>query len=238
MFLGGTASGTLSSALELALLGGGAATIDLRSWPERRLSDFFALGALFVVLEITLQVLYAASGSVGPRPPMELTGICLFGLTAVALLCIRPDSGPLALLTRDAPASALVRQLLPLTVAGPALAGLLAVIGQRDGWMDSTGAISLLVTLAALTLLGIPGSVPRGCATPKRALNVTEEMHGRLLQETTVRSAAERARAHYLQLLGDLEAVVWEAELESGQLKFSSPAVPRSPRRIAASMAR
>jgi signal transduction histidine kinase/ActR/RegA family two-component response regulator/PAS domain-containing protein len=222
-FVGGTRSGTLWSALELALLGGGAATIDLRSWPERRLSDFFALGALFVVFEITLQVLYAASGSVGPRPPMELTGICLFGLTAVALLCVRPDSGPLALLTREAPGSALVRQLLPLAVAGPALAGLLAVIGLRDGWMDSTGAISLLVTLAALALLGVLWIGSTRLRNAEGALNVTEEMHGRLLQETTVRSAAERARAHYLQLLGDLEAVVWEAELESGQLKLSSP---------------
>ncbi len=215
---------SVRTAAQLVLLGTAAAVIDVQSWPGRRLSDFFAIGALFVVLEIALQVLYAASGSVGPRPPIELTVICLFGLAAAALLSIRPDAGPLSLLAREAPTSALMRQLLPLTVAGPALAGLIAVIGQRDGWMDSTGAISMLVTLAALVLAGVAWIGSARLRHAERALSATEEMHGQLLRETAVRSEAERSRAHYRQLLRDLEAVVWEAEPDSGRLKFESPA--------------
>jgi signal transduction histidine kinase/CheY-like chemotaxis protein/PAS domain-containing protein len=220
---GGAPDTSLPGAAELLMLGTAVLVIDLQSWPRRRLSDFFALGALFVLLEIVLEALYAASGSVGPRQPIELTAICLFGLSAAALLCVRLDAGPLSLLTRDAPGSALMRRLLPLTVAGPALAGLIAVIGQRDGWMDPTGATSLLVTLAALVLLGIAWIGSARLRHAEGALGMTEEIHGRLLRESAVRSEAERSRAHYLQLLRDLEAVVWEAELDSGQLKFASP---------------
>src|SRR5206468_1699601 len=130
-----------------------------------------------------------------------------------------------ALLRGDQPAGRVARRLLPLAIGGPLLVGLLAIVGVRSGWIDFAGATSLLVTLAMASFVDIVWLGSDGIRRTKQALDVASRAHSRLVRANAAREQAERSRDHYLGLLRDLDAIVWEADLESARLTFVSPAV-------------
>ena len=175
---------------------------------------------------------------------MNGTGVGLgstlfFVLAAAALLSARVESAAVALLGSDHPAGRVARRLLPLAIGGPLLVGLFAIVGVRSGWIDLAEAISLLVTLAMAGFVDIVWLGSDGIRRAKQALDVAFRAHSRLMRANAAREQAERSRDHYLKLLRDLDAIVWEADLASGRLTFVSPAVREmlgdSPERLLAS---
>src|SRR5439155_7984275 len=192
----------------------------------------------FVLLQLGLASLCRPAGT-GVGGGIGLGSALLFVLAAAALLSARVESAAVALLASDHPAGRLVRRLLPLAIGGPLLVGLLAIIGVRSGWIDFAGAIALLVALAMASFVDIVWLGSDGIRRAEQALHVASRAHSRLMRANASREEAERSRAHYLELLGDLDAIVWEADLESGSLTFASPAVRDllgdSPERLLAS---
>jgi PAS domain S-box-containing protein len=243
IFAGGEEAGgglrmSFPSALEFVLLGVAALAIDVKTPQQRRLSDFLVLTSLFVLLQLGLARLCKPGGAevdggIGFGPAL------LFVLAAAALLSARVESAAVAILRADHPARRVARRLLPLAIGGPLVVGLLAIVGVRSGWIDFAGAISLLVTLVIASFVDIVWLGSDGIHRAKQALDVAFRAHSRLVRANAAREQAERSRDHYLDLLRDLDAIVWEADLESGRLTFVSPAVREmlgdSPERLLAS---
>jgi PAS domain S-box-containing protein len=107
----------------------------------------------------------------------------------------------------------------------PPLLGLLAVVGIFSEAFDPSWVISFLVTAATAVLVGIVWMGASRMRRAEEAAEMAEAMHERLTRESHARADAESSRAHYLQLLRDLDAIAWEADLGSGQLTFVSPGV-------------
>jgi PAS domain S-box-containing protein len=230
---------SLASAVELVLLGAAAFAIDVKTPQQHRLSDFLVLTSLFVLLQLALASLCGAAGAFEPRTGVGLGSTLFFLLVAAALLSARVESAAVGLLGSDRPAGRVARRLLPLAIGGPLLVGLIAIVGVRSGWLDQAGAISLLVTVAIAGFVDIVWLGSDGMRRAEQALQVASRAHARSMRTNAAREQAERSRAHYLELLRDLDAIVWEADLESGRLKFVSPAVREmlgdSPERLLAS---
>jgi PAS domain S-box-containing protein len=215
---------TLPNAVEFALLGAAALAVDVETSPRQRLTDLLALGALLVLVRLGLAHLFTAGHSGGP-PGIPLAAALLFAFAAAALLCVRLEAGALLSLVRAAAASRLVRRLLPLTVVAPIAVTYLAVIALRYGWIDVAGTVSLLATLAMAASAGFVWMGSAKIHRAEEAVGLVEDVHSRLVRETVARTEAERSRAHYLQLLHDLDALVWEADLSAGKLTFASAGV-------------
>lgn len=244
LFAGGGGSAadvrmSLPSAVEFVLLGAAAFAIDVKTPQHHRLSDFLVLASLSVLLQLGLARLCGAAGAFEPRTGVGLGSTLFFVLAAAALLSARIESAAVGLLGSDSPAGRVARRFLPLAIGGPLLVGLFAIVGVRSGWLDHAGAISLLVTLAMASFVDIVWLGSDGMRRAEQALQVASRAHARLMRANAAREQAERSRAHYLELLRDLDAIVWEADLESGRLKFVSPAVREmlgdSPERLLAS---
>src|SRR4029077_7746241 len=107
----------------------------------------------------------------------------------------------------------------------PPLAGLLAAVGVGIGAFDLAWAVGFLATAATAVLVAIVGMGASRMRAPAEAAEMAEAMHERLTRESRARADAESSRAHYLQLLRDLDAIAWEADLGNGQLTFVSPGV-------------
>jgi PAS domain S-box-containing protein len=215
---------SLASAVEFVLLGAAAFAIDVKTAQQRRLSDFLLLASLFVLLQLGLASLFAPAG-VGEGSGIGLGSALLFTLAAAALLSARGESAVVTLLFGDNAAGRLARRFLPLAIGGPFVVGLFATLGVRAGWIDFAEATALLVTLAMAGFVDIVWLGSDGIRRAQQALQTASRARTRSMRAITAGEQAERSRDHYLELLRSLDAVVWEADLESGGLAFASPAL-------------
>jgi len=216
---------SVAAAVVLVLLGAGALATDVAASVDRRLGDVLALGALAVLAQLTLSAVYGAIGGHGAWAGVPLVAALLAGATALALLAVRFESSALAELLRDVGKSPLAARLLAASLLGPPLAGLLAVAGIQAAAFDAAWAVASLVTAAMAVLVGIVWMSASRIRRADEATEMAGVMHERLARETEARAEAERSRAHYLQLLRDVDAVAWEADLAGGRLTFVSPGV-------------
>jgi PAS domain S-box-containing protein len=216
---------TAPAAVLLALLGGSALATDVPTSPHRRLGDLLALGALVVLVQSCLSALFGAGGGHDAWDGIPPVAALLAAGAAAALLAVRFESSALGELLRDVAQNAPATRLLAAALLAPPLVGLLTVGGIYAAAFDAAWAVAFLVTAASSALVAIVWMSASRMRRAVEATQMAEVMHERLARETEARAEAESSRAHYLQLLHDVDAVAWEADLASGELTFLSPGV-------------
>jgi len=144
-----------------ALVTAGAITALAGATLAARLGRALAQQALAVLALVVGQLavlgyLFGASSiySHGDESAIALpTGLCVALLGAAALLAA-PDRGLAALLRDQGTAGRISRQLLPILVVAPPLAGWLRLEGQELGWYETAfGTAILVVALSSITAL-------------------------------------------------------------------------------------
>jgi PAS domain S-box-containing protein len=143
------------TAASFTLLGIALLTLDRGTrggrWPAQWLALVVAFGAFLALLGYAygVELLYR----VGPYSSMALHTALLFLLIPLALLCTRPGSGVIGLVTRDDAAGAFARTMLPAAVLVPVLLGWLPALAGRAGILAPGfgGTLVIACTVAAFT---------------------------------------------------------------------------------------
>lgn len=131
----------------------GAALLAL-SWHRRSLHQYFALPVLLIAVLPTVGYLYDAEQFYSVARYTAIAWPTALALMALALgvLCARPGSGIMALLTAHDPGGTLVRRLLLPSLGLPLFLGWLRLIGERRGLYDTAMATALLVLVLIVVL--------------------------------------------------------------------------------------
>ncbi|MBI2383857.1 MAG: hypothetical protein HYV18_07295 [Gammaproteobacteria bacterium] len=116
-------------------------------------------------------------------------------LLSVAILCLRPFSGPARLLLSDGPGGHAARRLFPAAVLIPTLLGLLRLAGQAAGLYDTPFGVTLVVTGSILLFAGASGwnaaALDRLDALRREALRAfNDELEDRVRRRTAELAAA------------------------------------------------
>src|SRR5262245_24843686 len=158
----GHGSGTASLYLRMApssafafLLNGIALTmLDVETRRGSRPAQHLALIALFLSLVVALGHAYQTPvlyNFLAARGWPEMTGLTaiIFVALSFAVVCARPASGLVSLLTSDSAGGDMARRLLPPAILVPMILGYLGLVGAKAGFFDG----SLLALLLILTLI-------------------------------------------------------------------------------------
>ena len=158
----GFGSGTTSLSIRMApsaafafLLNGIALTmLDVETRRGSRPAQHLSLIALFLSLVVALGHAYQASvlyNFLATRGWPEMTGLMaiIFVALSFAVVCARPKSGLVSLLTSESAGGYLARRLIPPAIMVPVGLGYLGLVGAKAGFFDS----SLVTPLLILTLI-------------------------------------------------------------------------------------
>jgi PAS domain S-box-containing protein len=92
---------------------------------------------------------------VSTHSAMAIHTASLHALLAVGVLCARPESGVMRLVTSAGAGGEVVRRLLPFVVAIPLVAGWLQLRGERAGYYDPSFGAALLVAVNVVAMIGV-----------------------------------------------------------------------------------
>jgi PAS domain-containing protein len=164
------------------------------------------------------QLLSAASAST----EMAVHTGAAFVVLAIAVLCARPDRGPMAVVTSESAGGVVARRLLPAAVGLPVLLGWLRLMGERAGlWTFPTGWGLLVVTTLALFVVIIWRSA--------RTLHLTDAR--REQAEEALRRAHKDLEAQVRQRTSALTETVGALEAEVKERQRVEAALRESERR-------
>ena len=143
-----------NTALSLILLGFSCLLIDFHigGW---RPAQWAAILAAMIVLAACIgygydvRSLYGFAGYTN----MAFHSAATLLIIALGILCARPRTGMMSLLTREGPVGIMVRRLLPSAVLLPILAGWLCLKGEHAGWYRSETTLVLFATFSVVLLL-------------------------------------------------------------------------------------
>jgi len=175
-----------NTALMFMLIGASLVGLDHRSRAVRKCTELLCLAAGLLTFLALTGYLYGASFlyGVGSYIPMALTTALAFGALTIGILAARPARGLTAILLRTSPGGVLVRQLLPATLAAPILLGVLRLEGERLGFYDTGGGVTITVTVTMLFLASLvwwsAASLDRTDAARRRADQAVREANEQL----------------------------------------------------------
>lgn len=151
LYPGRMAPGT---ALGFVLLSGALACQRMAKQSRWRFDQFFALFVIFlgcIALEgylFGVESLYRIS----IYSSMAVHTAALFVLLGTGVICARPDTGLMAVVTSQQTGGLLARRLLPLIVVLPLVSGWLSWQGELAGWYDTAFGITLLISTNIMIL--------------------------------------------------------------------------------------
>jgi signal transduction histidine kinase len=121
------------------------------------------------------------------------TGIALFVL-GFAIIAARPDVGPAAAFSSDAPHSVVARRLLVQTFVLVVTLGYVRLVGERRGWYDTGfgAAFMVVVTVVLLSFTIWRAAVALGHSERARQ-KAQQDLDALLVSERSARELAERA---------------------------------------------
>ncbi len=189
-----------------------------RGWrPAELLAAPTAVIALAALIGHTYGVtpLYGLSVQNGMTVPTALTLILL----EVGVFAARPHSGMMAWATGDDIASAMLRRLLPATVAIPIILGVLRLAGERKGLYGAASGTATFVLATIVLMVAVvlaSGRYLRGADRRRqRAEAGLRQAHGELegrVEERTAAlrraSVAQTAQAEQLRRLAEVSVVI------------------------------
>ncbi len=150
-----------NTALNFLLLGAALLLMDrpLRrvgpSGPTQVLAVIAAMSSLLALMGYAYGI--RSFYGIGSYIPMALHTALTFFVSAVGVLCARPDRGITAVIASDSTGGALVRRLLPAVILIPAVLGWMRLAGQRAKLFDSHFGLWLLVVLIMSVLAVLVG---------------------------------------------------------------------------------
>jgi signal transduction histidine kinase len=142
------------TALAFALIGAALLLLDRQTRRGRCLFQYAVLAAGLVSLLVFLGHLYGvpALEGMGSPTPMAVHTNATFLLLCSGILCARPDRGLMAAINGDSPGGFMARWLLPAAVVIPILIGWIRLAGQRAGFYDTGGGLSLQVAATIIVM--------------------------------------------------------------------------------------
>src|SRR5262245_16827443 len=143
-----------SAAFAFLLNGIALTMLDVETRRGSRPAQHLALIALFLSLVVALGHAYQTPvlyNFLAARGWPEMTGLTaiIFVALSFAVVCARPASGLVSLLTSDSAGGDMARRLLPPAILVPMILGYLGLVGAKAGFFDG----SLVALLLILTLI-------------------------------------------------------------------------------------
>src|SRR5262249_50650538 len=230
----GTASLSIRMAPSAAfafLLNGIALTmLDVETRRGSRPAQHLALIALFLSLVVALGHAYQASvlyNFIAASGWPEMTGLTaiIFVALSCGVVCARPSSGLVSLLTSEGAGGYMVRRLLPPAILVPALLGYLGLLGAKGGYFDgSLGTLLLILALVSFFL----SLILRG-ATRLRNLDAERELAEATLYKayTDLQKRFDEQTAELMRANQDLWAEMIERECVEQDTAVREEAVAR-----------
>src|SRR5262249_44408752 len=169
-----------SAAFAFLLNGIALTMVDVETRRGARPAQHLALIALFLSLMVALGHAYQTSvlyNFIAARGWPEMTGAMaiIFVALSFGVVCARPRSGLISLLTSESAGGHLARRLLPPAIVVPVVLGYLGLLGAKAGYFDgSLGTLLLILTLISFFLFLIwRGATPLGKLDSERELSET-----------------------------------------------------------------
>jgi PAS domain S-box-containing protein len=135
------------------LLATGLLLVDVTTRRGRRPGEYFAVAVLLIALLALLGHAYGIREVVQGRQFMPIPVALSFFLLALGLLCARPATGLMNIVTGDGPGGAMARTLLPGTALLLLVLGWLRLQGERHGLYAADLGVTLY-TFAFMTIFG------------------------------------------------------------------------------------
>jgi len=139
---------------------------------------------------------------------MAISTSLTFIVLCLGVLFARPERGLMAFVTRASAGGLMTRRMLLAAVSIPLALGVLALAGERAGFFDEPGAISLMAVTTVIVFVTLIWQ-------SARALGQVDAER-RLTMATLRRSEARLAKAQKMASLG-----YWERDLVTGELSWS-----------------
>ena len=137
-----------NTALNLLLLGIAIANIDRsfrRIWPAQFLTVVAAMSSLLALIGYAYQI--KSFYGIGTYIPMALHTALSFLVVAIGVLCARPASGIMAVVSSNSSGGVMIRRLLPAVLIVPAALGWIRLAGTRARLFDADFGLWLLVVM-------------------------------------------------------------------------------------------
>jgi signal transduction histidine kinase len=147
--------------LEFVILGAALVLLNAGSWSSQRVALYFALAGTVIGLIALVGYAYGAEAlyRISTFSSVELQTALLFTLLGLAILCARPNHGPISTVTSRNLGGSIARRILPAVLTLPFFIGWLRLEGQHAGLYGTEfglaiSTISNVLIFAALVWLG------------------------------------------------------------------------------------
>ncbi len=146
-----------NAAGNLFLIGLALRCLDWETPRGVRPAQVLALGATLVLLLVFAGFFYSAaiSSAISAYLPISLSTAFVFAVLAVGLLCARPESGLMSVVTRNTAGAFSARRLVLATILVPFIGGWLFIAGQRAGVVDVAMGTALFVVANIVVFLSV-----------------------------------------------------------------------------------
>jgi diguanylate cyclase (GGDEF)-like protein/PAS domain S-box-containing protein len=146
-----------TTALSFLLLGAALLLLDRRTAVGDRIAQLF--GVLIALLSglALLGYIYETTAlyGVGTYNQIAIHTALTFIIVSAGLLCMRPDHGPMTIITSGNTGSMMARRLLPPTIVFPVILGWLRLKGQQAGLYDAQLGVALMVSSSIVVFISI-----------------------------------------------------------------------------------
>jgi PAS domain S-box-containing protein len=149
-----------SAAFAFLLNGVALTMLDVETRGGARPAQYLGLTALFLSLLVALGQAYQTSSLqnfilVKGWPEMTTVMAMIFVALSIGVVCARPRSGLVALLSSAGPGGYVARRLAPAAIVIPVIIGLSALLGVKAGYFEAPSAALLITAVSILLFLAL-----------------------------------------------------------------------------------
>src|SRR5262245_55326134 len=149
-----------SAAFAFLLNGVALTMLDVETRGGARPAQYLGLTALFLSLLVALGQAYQTSPLqnfilVKGWPEMTTVMAMIFVALSIGVVCARPRSGLVSLLSSASPGGYIVRRLAPAAIVIPVIIGSSAFLGVKAGYFEAPSAALMITAVSILLFLGL-----------------------------------------------------------------------------------
>src|SRR5215510_164092 len=149
-----------SAAFAFLLNGVALTMLDVETRGGGRPAQHLGLTALFLSLLVALGQAYQTSPLQNfilfkGWPEMTTVMAMIFVALSIGVLCARPRSGMVALMSSSSPGGYIARRLAPAAIVIPVIIGASALLGVKAGYFEAPSAALMMTAVSILLFLGL-----------------------------------------------------------------------------------